>query len=111
MRLRLCDDDGMVSHEIVDPPNLIQPDLTYLRGLNNLRRTTGLPPYEGEPFVCTGHAHLAGEHIECTSPAHSSERRLQDAGLTIRSGQGITWTGGVDAGLLRPADFQTAVSI
>jgi hypothetical protein len=30
---------------------------------------------EGEQvqFPCTGHAHLYGEHIECTSPAHTSE--------------------------------------
>jgi hypothetical protein len=36
---------------------------------NNLRAHTGLKAVE-QPFRCTGHAHLAGEHIRCTSPAH-----------------------------------------
>jgi hypothetical protein len=67
---RLCDDDGVVSHATVAEPNLFDPALTYLKQINNLRSHTGHPPV-AEPFHCTGHAHLAAEHIRCTSPAHS----------------------------------------
>lgn len=67
---RLCDDAGMVSDELVTPPNEFNPQLTYRQMLNNLRAHTGLAPYEGEPYPCTGSAHLAREHIRCTSPAH-----------------------------------------
>jgi hypothetical protein len=62
--LRLCDDDGMVSEEAIP-----ETCLDYLLQINNLRAHSGFAPAE-EPFVCTGHAHLAGEHIRCTSPAH-----------------------------------------
>lgn len=27
--------------------------------------------HHGVDYPCTGHAHFAGEHIRCTSPAHS----------------------------------------
>lgn len=70
---RLCDDDGLVSDERVpagDPGTEFDPELTYRKLLNNLRAYTGLPPYEGEPFHCTGSVHLAGEHMRCTGPAH-----------------------------------------
>jgi hypothetical protein len=60
---RLCDDGGMVSAEPTDRV------LTYLDRLNDLRALTGLPRVT-EGFACTGSAHLAGEHIRCTSPAH-----------------------------------------
>ena len=69
-RLRMCDDDGMVSREMIDPPPSFQPGgLDYLSLLNNLRSHTGLAPVT-EPFECTGSAHLAGTVFHCTSPAH-----------------------------------------
>lgn len=71
--IRLCDDNGMVSHEKVKPGSpgtIFDSDLTYIKLLNNLRAWSGYSPYEGESFVCTGSAHLAGEHFCCTSPAH-----------------------------------------
>ena len=52
----LCDDAGIVSG-------------SYLRALNWLRAYDGHPAVN-EPFTCTGHAHLAGEHIRCLSSAH-----------------------------------------
>jgi hypothetical protein len=70
----LCDDAGLVSTERVAPGapgTTFDPELTYLKLLNNLRAHTGLPPYEGEPFRCTGSAHLAGEHMRCTNPIHA----------------------------------------
>jgi hypothetical protein len=67
---QLCDEDGIVSHKPVAEPNVFDADLTYYKQLNNLRRHSGFEPYEGEPFTCTGSAHLAGEHIRCTSIAH-----------------------------------------
>lgn len=76
MGLRLCDDAGMVSHERVEPgsPGTVDQELTYIKLLNNLKSHNANPdtrkPYEGEPFACTGSAHLAGQHIRCTSPAH-----------------------------------------
>lgn len=78
--MRLCDDAGMVSHESVDEDRktaaLADPKLTYLDRLNFLRNLTRIaqgskPETIDEPFACTGHAHLAGEHIRCTSPAHA----------------------------------------
>lgn len=68
MEMRLCDGAGMVSHE--RHPSASNPDggATYLEMLNWLK-----PPdrqYTGEPFECTGSAHLGGKHIRCTSPAH-----------------------------------------
>lgn len=78
MEVRLCDDDGMVSDERVEPGSpgtQFDPDLTYRKLHNNLRARNTNPdtrkPYEGPPFVCTGHAHLGGEHIRCTGPAHA----------------------------------------
>lgn len=46
MELALCDDDGIV-------------------------RSGRL--HQGTDYTCTGGAHFAGEHIRCTSPAHSKE--------------------------------------
>lgn len=72
MEARLCDDQGLVSHEPVRCPDMLRPEWTYLRQLNHLRaRTPNAAPYEGEPFACTGSTHLAGEHIRCVSPAHA----------------------------------------
>lgn len=45
MGLALCDDDGIVRSGRF---------------------------FKGTEYPCTGHAHFAGEHIECTSPAHTA---------------------------------------
>lgn len=66
---RLCDDDSYVSQEPVDPQPVDGLTLTYLDQHNRFAAWTGHAPVE-EPFSCTGSAHLAGEHIRCTSPAH-----------------------------------------
>lgn len=76
LETRLCDDAGMVSDTPVDPPRPINPGLTYLGLMNSwVERTRALrgDKHEpiAEPFACTGHAHLIGEHIRCTSPAHT----------------------------------------
>lgn len=72
LEMRLCDDDGMVSRAQTEHG---VTGLTYLDVLNNLRAHTS-PQGEHkrieEPFACTGSAHLAGEHIRCTSPAHAA---------------------------------------
>ena len=70
LAIRLCDDAGMVSHEPVrdDPATL---DTSYLARLQRLNPSVAL---EINPFRCTGHAHLAGEHIRCTSPAHKENK-------------------------------------
>lgn len=70
MEFRLCDDSGLVSYEKT-PPNLFAPGLTYIGQMNNLKSYTGEAPYTGAPFGCTGHAHLAVNHIRCTSPIHA----------------------------------------
>lgn len=73
IEVRLCDDAGMVSDERVQPGShgtILDPDLTYRKLINNLRAHTGLPPYVGPPFPCTGSAHLAREVFRCTGPAH-----------------------------------------
>lgn len=44
MALQLCDDDGIVR---------------------------GGAMHHGTDYACTSHAHFAGEHIRCTSPAHA----------------------------------------
>lgn len=85
-RVRFCDDNGMVSHEKVEPGSpgaILDPDLTYIKLLNNLRAWSGHPPYEGEPFTCTGDAHLAGEHFGCTNPIHLSPQYIIDGPLLL----------------------------
>ena len=77
LTMRLCDDEGMVSDAPVDDPRTPRThDKSYRERLNRLRamsRTLDpLKPYTGPAFSCTGNAHLAGEHILCTSPAHTS---------------------------------------
>jgi hypothetical protein len=47
MGMKLCDDDGIVRSGRF---------------------------HKGTDYPCTGHAHFAGEHIECTSPAHAACR-------------------------------------
>lgn len=72
MDMRLCDNDGVVSHNFVEDG---KDNETYLDRLNRLRNMTlrsqgNKEEWIGDPFNCTGHAHLAGEHIRCTSSAH-----------------------------------------
>lgn len=72
IKIRMCDENGMVSDTPVEPGSpgtLFDPSLTYLKLLNNLRAHTGLPP--AEPFHCTGSAHLAREEFLCTNPSHN----------------------------------------
>lgn len=73
MQVQLCDHEGLVSDEPVapgSPGTVLDPQLTYRKLLDNLRAVTGLPPHVGLPFACTGSAHLAREHIQCTNPRH-----------------------------------------
>jgi hypothetical protein len=70
MTLRLCDGDGMVSHAPVEDDT---GDESYLARLNRLRAMSGHGRYEGQPFTCTGDAHLAGAHILCDSKAHRAD--------------------------------------
>lgn len=75
MDAQLCDDAGLISDAAVaagNPGTILDPQLTYRQLLNNLRARTGLGPYTGEPFRCTGSAHLAREHVRCTNPIHVS---------------------------------------
>jgi hypothetical protein len=69
MEVKLCDNEGMVSHEKVFPKNPFNRELTYMEQFNNLRRLGRHGPYEGDPFACTGSAHLGAEHIRCTNDA------------------------------------------
>lgn len=80
MDMRLCDDDGMVSgKEVKDDLGQMKPGASYLDRLNHLRSLSAFARGEEhfervtESFTCTGHAHLAGEHIRCTSPAHDPQ--------------------------------------
>jgi hypothetical protein len=76
--MRLCDDQGQVSHALIDAPEEPKIDGTYLERLNALRDATshgGSRKPVTTPFTCTGHAHLAGEHILCTSPIHTVSAR------------------------------------
>lgn len=74
LEMQLCGDDGFVSTEEITggPPTA---DKTFLDRHNRLRNMSlaargDKPQTTTEEFVCTGSAHLAGEHIRCTSPAH-----------------------------------------
>jgi hypothetical protein len=87
MEMRLCDDAGMVSHERHPSESNPEGGATYLEMLNYLK-----PPdrqYHGDPFECTGSAHLGGKHIRCTSPAHArhhgptSKQALNADGLAL----------------------------
>lgn len=69
MELELCRDDGIVD----------------LAMLNRFRRRDGLVEID-EAFPCTGHAHLASEHIRCISPSHQVRGRLElPAGVSVLS--------------------------
>jgi hypothetical protein len=88
IHMRLCDDEGMVSHEPIEE-EMSSADKTYLDRLNRLRNMTLIgrgdkPETLEEPFSCTGNAHLAGEHFRCTSPAHGPKPQayLPNANLT-----------------------------
>lgn len=75
LAMRLCDDEGQVSSKLVDAEGEPGGDRTYLDRLNRLRRWGAFARGESidditESFACTGSAHLAGEHIRCTSRAH-----------------------------------------
>lgn len=85
--MRLCDDGGMVSDQSIDTPAeptwpTARPDRTYLDRINRLRNLSRVargdkPETIDAAFTCTGHAHLAGEHIECISPAHQQVADVQ----------------------------------
>lgn len=78
--MRLCDDDGMVSHQLRSDRTRPQ---TYLEVLNMLRAHTkpfGEHKPVQEPFPCTGSAHLAGYHLRCTSPAHAVMQNGESSG-------------------------------
>jgi hypothetical protein len=79
--LRMCDDAGLVSSEpVVDGDTL---DGSYIERFLRLKRMTSvgrenlrLKPEQAEGgWGCTGHAHLAGLHIRCTSPWHRATVR------------------------------------
>jgi hypothetical protein len=77
LEMRMCDDEGFVSHKRIEEERSVplHLDLTYLDRLNFLRNLTrtarGDKPETVETsFMCTGHAHLAGEHILCISSHH-----------------------------------------
>lgn len=55
--LKLCDEDGQVTG-------------LYMDVLNRLREVSGLKPYSGEPFACTGSTTVTGQTIWCRSKAH-----------------------------------------
>lgn len=59
LAMRLCDSQGYCQGEHLDVVNT-------LRGM-----TPPLGEHKPvEAFACTGSAHLAGDHIRCTSAAH-----------------------------------------
>lgn len=73
VRARLCDDTGWVSDTPVEGEDTL--DTSYLERHNRLRNESLIARGEKaqitpERFMCTGSAHLAGQHIRCTSPAH-----------------------------------------
>jgi hypothetical protein len=64
MELELCGADGLVD----------------LAVHNRLCRLGGHPEWKHEqPFLCTGSAHLAGEHVRCTSRYHVMPPRFLDS--------------------------------
>lgn len=63
---RLCDDDGMVSHE--RHPKFVG---SYIEFMNHLKMSAGSARvYCGAPFECTGFLHTYGWNYRCNSPAH-----------------------------------------
>lgn len=63
MGVKLCDDDGIVRSGRF---------------------------HSGTDYPCTGHAHFAGEHIECTSPAHRAALALNADGEAAARQEGGT---------------------
>jgi hypothetical protein len=87
MEMRLCDAYGQVSAGPITAEDHKPTDRTYLDRHNRLANMTRLlhaddPETVTEPFVCTGHAHLAGEHIRCTSSAHRNPALNFREGIT-----------------------------
>jgi hypothetical protein len=78
MALQLCDESGLVSDEQVDedgapfPHSYLQRHV-HLQGLTQGGREflKAHPECGEKSWPCTGHAHLAGQHIRCTSPSHA----------------------------------------
>lgn len=78
VEIRMCDDNGWVSHKPVNE-QVDTLDKSYLERHSRLAGPTlpsgdkrrGWPFTDGEGWQCTGHAHYAGLHIRCTSPAHN----------------------------------------
>lgn len=68
MHMCLCDENGMVTGDYLAHHNRLAEMSAYARG----RTFTAVT----EPFACTGSAHLAGEHIMCTSAAHAYRQQL-----------------------------------
>lgn len=77
MDLRLCDDEGVVSHEAIsEERDTLDP--SYIERHLRLQRMTdrGREYLKSHPdsvkggWCCTGHAHYAGLHIRCSSPFH-----------------------------------------
>ena len=72
IKIRLCDEQGMVSHEQVPLPEGSQQ--TFIDRLNYFKTFSANPdarkPYEGEPFPCTGSMSIAGDTIYCNNPFH-----------------------------------------
>lgn len=58
---QLCDEEGIVTGPYLDHINHLR---TYTQPFGEHKPVT-------KEFPCTGSAHLAGEHIRCTSPAHA----------------------------------------
>lgn len=87
---RLCDDQGMVSHEVAVHVLGAAP-ISYLDAHNNMsayHAYGSYPPLVTEPFFCTGSAHFGGMHIRCTSPAHASNRLMTDSMTLLRQAEG-----------------------
>lgn len=113
MEARLCDDDGLVSAKPVSDRKALEPEGTsYLDRINNWRWR--MAQWRGEerfepvkiPFVCTGNAHLIGEHIRCTSPAHKNtylRQKLVERGT-------VEW-GTVSIDLMATKELEEIVSL
>lgn len=73
--LRLCDEDGMVSHKkALVPEGGIDSGETYIDRLNRLKSlfAPNYPDthYDGDPFPCTGSATFPGVTAVCDNPVH-----------------------------------------
>lgn len=84
MEMCLCDDHGYADLDLLD----------WMRALG------GHPVYAGDPFPCTGSAHLGGQHVRCTNPCHRvpttaqpwlAERRRDAAHVAILAGETLAF--------------------